>query len=42
MSQSIALRCPSCLYRQYAARYVLGIVFAEGPPDWHRFEFDKA
>jgi UDP-MurNAc hydroxylase len=28
------------LYRQYAARYVLGIVFPEGPPDWHRFEFD--
>jgi UDP-MurNAc hydroxylase len=29
------------LYRQYAARYALGIVFAAGAPDWYRFEFDE-
>jgi hypothetical protein len=28
------------LYRRFAARYALGIVFAEGPPAWYRFEFD--
>lgn len=28
-------------YRQHGARYALGIVFAEGPPEWYRFEFDE-
>lgn len=28
------------LYREYAVRYLLGIVFAEGAPEWYRFEFD--
>jgi hypothetical protein len=29
------------LYRQHAARYALGIVFPEGPPDWFLFQFDQ-
>ena len=29
------------LYRQRAARYALGVVYPEGPPDWFRFEFDR-
>jgi UDP-MurNAc hydroxylase len=28
------------LYRDHAVRYVLGIVYPDGPPDWFRFEFD--
>jgi len=29
------------LYRQRTARYALGIVFAEGAPEWYRFDFDE-
>jgi hypothetical protein len=29
------------LYRQRAAHYALGIVFAEGAPDWYRFDFEE-